>query len=135
MQWPLESKETYVLFDPIVRDIVERSENLETGWFTNGGEFERDRTTADGDSTVTSNELIVDPDITAALSPCGSSCATIAAAWAPHDSPSTLCSRRASARASTSGACAHSVACAPGVPAADQSAGRQRAPFDTLAHV
>jgi len=63
IQWPPASKETYVLFDPTVRDVVERSENLETGWFTNGGEFERDRTTADEDQPVTSNELILDPDV------------------------------------------------------------------------
>ena len=66
IQWPPAAKETYVLFDRIVRDVVERSENLETGWFTNGGEFERDRTTADGDQPVTSNELILDPDVAAA---------------------------------------------------------------------
>jgi len=64
IQWPPEAKETYVLFDPVARAIAERSENLETAWFTNGGEFERDRTTPDGDSTVTSNELILDPGVT-----------------------------------------------------------------------
>lgn len=64
VQWAVEAKETYVLFDPIARAVQERSENLDLGWFTNGGEFERDRTTADGEFPVSSNELILDPDFT-----------------------------------------------------------------------
>jgi hypothetical protein len=64
VQWPLEAKETYVLFDPIARAVRERSENLEIGWFTNGGEFERDRTTADGEFPVSTNEMFLDDDIT-----------------------------------------------------------------------
>jgi hypothetical protein len=64
VQWAVEAKETYVLFDPIAREVRERSENLEVGWFTNGGEFDRDRTTADGDFPVSSNQMVLDPDFT-----------------------------------------------------------------------
>jgi hypothetical protein len=66
VSWDASSVESYVLFDPATRSIKERSESLEIGWFTNGGSFERDRTTPD-DPTSSSNELTIDEDVGAPL--------------------------------------------------------------------
>ncbi|HEY6881339.1 MAG TPA: hypothetical protein VI299_25110 [Polyangiales bacterium] len=61
--WDASAAENYVLFDPTTRSIQDRRERLEIGWFTNGGSFERDRTTPDDESS-TSNELSLDSDVT-----------------------------------------------------------------------
>ena len=58
--WPDAARETYVLFDPVQRAVVERTETLDVSWYTNGGEFERDRTTQDGDAPSSSNTLVLD---------------------------------------------------------------------------
>lgn len=58
IRWPAASRENYVLFDPISREVKENTETLDIARYTNGGEFERDRTTADSEGgTESSNEL------------------------------------------------------------------------------
>ena len=61
--WDPSSRETYVLFDPVQRAVVERSETLDVSWYTNGGEFEHDRTTQDGTDPISSNALVLDPTV------------------------------------------------------------------------
>ncbi len=58
--WDPSSQETYVLFDPVQRAVVERRENLEIAWYTNGGEFEHDRTTPDDGQPLSTNVLKLD---------------------------------------------------------------------------
>ncbi|MDB4976044.1 MAG: hypothetical protein JWN48_4385 [Myxococcaceae bacterium] len=64
IRWDPAANETYVLFDPIQRAIVERTEALDVSWYTNGGEFEHDRTTRDGDQPSSSNTLQLDGSVT-----------------------------------------------------------------------
>jgi hypothetical protein len=62
--WDPAARETYVLFDPVQREVVERTETLDVSWYTNGGEFEHDRTTQDGANPISSNTLSLDPSVT-----------------------------------------------------------------------
>lgn len=64
--WGADAKETYILFDPVARVIVERDENLEISWFSDAGEFEHDRTTPDPGSDRSTNLLAIDADKTEA---------------------------------------------------------------------
>ena len=68
MGWDPSARETYVLFDPVQRAIVERTEALDVSWYTNGGEFEHDRTTQDGADPISSNTLLLDPNVTQPIS-------------------------------------------------------------------
>jgi hypothetical protein len=68
VNWPAAARETYVLFDPVAREVREKPETLEIAWYTNGGEFERDRTTPDEqDASFSSNELILDRGLTGTI--------------------------------------------------------------------
>ncbi|MDB4991129.1 MAG: hypothetical protein JWN04_6307, partial [Myxococcaceae bacterium] len=67
IRWSAAAQESYVLFDPIERAIVERTETLDVSWYTNGGEFSRDRTTQDPAQPSSSNTLELDSDSTQPL--------------------------------------------------------------------
>jgi hypothetical protein len=45
VKWHSGTQEKYVLLDPKTRNVVERTEGLEIAWYTDGGEFDFDRTT------------------------------------------------------------------------------------------
>jgi hypothetical protein len=59
--WSADSVENYVLVDPVTRRVVDRTEQLEVTWFTNGGAFAHERTGADvAGGTRSSNTLRLD---------------------------------------------------------------------------
>jgi hypothetical protein len=60
--WHADQRETYVLFDPITHEIVERQELLTVSWFTDAGEFDVDRTNPDPGKSQSTNTLVIDSD-------------------------------------------------------------------------
>ena len=60
--WTPESIEDYVAVNPETRELDDRTESMEMQWYTNGGAFAHDRTTANSDLLTSTNTLTIDAD-------------------------------------------------------------------------
>jgi len=65
IQWdPALAIESYVAYDTDKRELVDRTEQLDVSWYTNGGQFHRDRTLPDPGNASASNTIELDANVT-----------------------------------------------------------------------
>lgn len=66
LSWPDTAAESYVLYDPASRTLLDAREGLNVSWFANGGALEDDRTGRSGAEAETSTDNVWTPPTVAA---------------------------------------------------------------------